>query len=98
MDEAASLAAQPPMLVRGFYYEGWHPHGKPVKERRKEAFLAHIRADFRHDPDRDAEQTARAVFQLLAGRVTAGAIAKLKQTLPDEIRALWLEEAPALSL
>ena len=30
------------MLVRGFYYEGWHPHGKPVKERHKEEFLADI--------------------------------------------------------
>ena len=73
VDEAASLAAQLPMLVRGFYYEGWHPHGKPARERKKEEFLAHVRADFRQDPDVDPESVARAVFQLLASHVTAGA-------------------------
>jgi len=25
VDQAAALGAQLPMLVRGFYYEGWHP-------------------------------------------------------------------------
>jgi uncharacterized protein (DUF2267 family) len=45
VDEAAHLGAQFPMLVRGLYYEGWHPAGKPAKERSREAFLAHIRAE-----------------------------------------------------
>ena len=98
VDEAASLAAQLPMLVRGFYFEGWHPHGKPLKERKKEQFLAHIRSDFRQYPDVDAEETARAVFQLLADHVTAGEVEKIKRSLPDEIRSLWPERAAALSL
>ena len=62
VDEAAALGAQLPMLVRGFYYEGWHPHGKPVKERTKEAFLGHIAAAFQNDPDVKAEDVTRAVF------------------------------------
>jgi uncharacterized protein (DUF2267 family) len=98
VDEAASLAAQLPMLVRGFYYEGWHPHGKPLKERRREEFLAHIRAEFRQNPDLDPEQVARAVFQLLASHVTAGEVEKLKRTLPGEIRSLWPEAVPVPSL
>ena len=36
VNEAVALGAQLPMLVRGFYYEGWHPHDKPTKERKKE--------------------------------------------------------------
>jgi uncharacterized protein (DUF2267 family) len=36
-------------LIRGFYYEGWHPTGKPVKDRHKEQFLARIRQELRDD-------------------------------------------------
>jgi anti-anti-sigma factor len=35
VDEAAALGAQLPLLIRGFYYEHWHPHGKPVKGRKE---------------------------------------------------------------
>src|SRR6266542_5670948 len=66
VDQAAALGAQLPMLVRGFYYEGWHPHGKPVKERKKEEFLAHVAADFRDDPSVDPEDVARSVFEVIA--------------------------------
>ena len=38
---------QLPLLIRGLFYEGWNPHGKPVKERKKEDFLIHIAAAFR---------------------------------------------------
>jgi uncharacterized protein (DUF2267 family) len=89
VDQAAALAAQLPMLVRGFYYDGWHPHGKPVKERHKEEFLAHIAAAFRDDSDVDPEQVARTVFQVMSKHMTPGEIANVKHTLPTELRTLW---------
>jgi uncharacterized protein (DUF2267 family) len=89
VEQVAALAAQLPMLVRGFYYEGWHPHGKPVKERHKEEFLAHIAAAFRDDPDVDPEQVTRAVFRVLAKHVSAGEVESVKNCLPGELRSLW---------
>jgi uncharacterized protein (DUF2267 family) len=89
VEEAADLAAQLPMLVRGFYYEGWHPHGKPLKQRKKEEFLAHVAQAFHDGPCVDPERLTRAVFQVLAEHVTAGEIEDVKSSLPADIRALW---------
>ncbi len=44
-DNAAHLGAQLPMLIRGLYYEGWHPSGKPTKERHEGQFLARVHED-----------------------------------------------------
>ena len=89
VEEVAQLGAQLPMLIRGFYYEGWDPTGKPVRERRVEGFLVWIAQQF---PDRglvDPEVIARAVFRTLARRVSEGEIEDVKHVLPAGIRELW---------
>lgn len=96
VEQAVALGAQLPMLVRGFYYEGWHPADKPIKERKKEDFLAHIAAAFRDDRDVDAEEIARAAFQVIAKHVSPGEIKHVKVTLPEEIRSLWSHDSHAL--
>jgi uncharacterized protein (DUF2267 family) len=89
--EAADLGAQLPMLVRGLYYEGWNPSGKPVKERTREDFLAHIAAAFRGQPEIVPEGIAWAVFKVLQRHVSAGEIGDVKHVLPAPIRSLWPE-------
>jgi uncharacterized protein (DUF2267 family) len=89
VEEVAQLGAQLPMLIRGFYYEGWDPTGKPLRIRDKEQFLARIRQQFRGDESVDTELVARKVFTLLANRVTEGEIEDIKHVMPAEIRELW---------
>ena len=86
------LGAQLPMLIRGFYYEGWTLTGKPVKERHKEEFLAHIRHAFRNDDRIDPEKVVRGVFRVLSRRVTAGEISDVTHLLPAALRELWPKE------
>jgi uncharacterized protein (DUF2267 family) len=93
--ETADLGAQLPLLVRGLYYEGWDPQGKPVKERRKEEFLDHIAAALRDDPEIFPEGVAWSVFKLLNRRISAGEIGDVKHILPAQIRSLWPEEKVA---
>jgi uncharacterized protein (DUF2267 family) len=88
-EEAVQLGAQLPMLVRGFYYEGWEPSSTPTKERHKEQFLEHVREAFSRDADIDAERVARGVFTVLARRVSEGEIGDVKGMMPEELRALW---------
>ena len=88
VEETAHLGAQLPMLVRGLYFEGWHPAGKPRKDRTGEEFLAHLEGAARN-PNFEAESAVRAVFGLLAERVSAGEIEDVKSILPRAIRAFW---------
>ena len=89
IDEVAQLSAQFPMLIRGFYYEGWDPTGKPLRIRHKEQFLARIEQELRGDDCLDPEEVACAVFTVLAHRVTEGKIEDVQYILPAEIRELW---------
>lgn len=89
VEEAAQLGAQLPLLIRGFYYEGWMPSGKPTKERHKEQFLAKIADYFTKDPELDPERVVRAVFHLLERHISSGEIADIKHTFPKELLELW---------
>lgn len=88
VDEAVHLGAQLPMLIRGLYYEGWTPSGKPIKRSREE-FLTAISEGFQNDPAIDPERVVRSVFAVMAKRVSEGEIEDIKSALPEEIRELW---------
>ena len=92
IEETAQLGAQLPMLVRGFYFEGWDPSGKPVKERHQTDFLARIGSHFKDDELAIPEKIARAVFKVLAKHVTEGEIRDIQRVIPGELRMLWPKE------
>jgi uncharacterized protein (DUF2267 family) len=96
VEQAAALGAQLPMLIRGFYYEGWHPAGKPVKERKREQFLQHVAEAFQNDPGINPELVTRGVFAVIARHVTSGEIEHIKNALPADLRRLWLEPTHSL--
>jgi uncharacterized protein (DUF2267 family) len=91
INEAAQLGDQLPMLVRGIYYEAWHPAGNPEKIRSRDDFLSKISAHFSRTRPINAEHAARAVFQVLEIHVSAGEVRGVIEGLPHEIRMLWPE-------
>lgn len=87
VNAVAHLGAQLPLLLRGVYYENWHPAGKPLKEHKAE-FLAHVEKDFESEID-EPEQICRGVFTTLKKHVSRGEIDKVKACLPEDLRQLW---------
>ena len=87
-DETIYLGAHLPTLLRGLYYEGWHPSKRPPAPRRK-AFLESIRDGVHRDLAVDAEQVARAVLALIAARLPAAEVEDAKAATPRELHNLW---------
>jgi uncharacterized protein (DUF2267 family) len=89
-DEAVELSAQMPLIIKGVYFDGWDPSSTPVRARTKEEFLALVRSNLHKAArDIDPERLSRAVFKLLAGRVSEGEIRDVRDVLPAELAELW---------
>jgi uncharacterized protein (DUF2267 family) len=85
VEEAAQLSAQLPMLIRGMFFEGWNPTGKPLRIRHREDFLALVREKYFPHRDASADDIVVALFKVLGRHVTAGEITDIMLTLPNEI-------------
>jgi uncharacterized protein (DUF2267 family) len=86
-DEAVYIGGELPALLRGFYYEGWHPH--TPKTMKRDVFLDRIRDGVHHDVTVDAEQVARAVMALLTARMSAAERESARAATPVAIHNLW---------
>lgn len=89
VDEAADLAAQLPVLIRGVYYEGWVPARTPAHPRSKAAFIARITAAFHETPLEDPDRAASAVFDLLRGKISMGEMEQVAGAMRKPLRELW---------
>jgi len=89
VEEATDFGAQLPMLIRGFYYEGWNPSKTPSGERDRQSFLERVAENLMPNVDGDPEQVTRAVFKVIQNHVTAGEIQDVKSNLPSDVQTLW---------
>ncbi len=85
VDEAAQLSAQLPLIVRGIFFEGWDPTGKPLKIRRRVEFLELVRKKYAPRTDAAADDIVIALFRILQRHVTAGEIGDIMMSLPQEL-------------
>jgi uncharacterized protein (DUF2267 family) len=88
-DEAGYLGVQLPVLLRGLYFEGWHPASRVPRAKTRSAFLERIQEGVHRDPGIDAEQVAHTVFSLLAERLPVGEIDDAKAATPQALRMFW---------
>jgi len=89
LEETAHLGAQLPMLVRGFYYEGWHP-ARDVSRMHRDEFLERVQQQLAGAaPTVNMEAAVRAVFHVLSQKIAKGEIEQIEQALPPDLRELW---------
>jgi len=83
----AHLSAQLPMLVRGFFYEGWRPAGAP-RRRDRETMLEPVARALPPQAGIDPADALREVVAVMALHVSAGEMEDLRRTMPEDVRDL----------
>jgi len=89
VDEVAQLSAQLPVMIRGFFFEGWVPKGTPIKERHGEEFIAFISHQMSDTGEYRGREDIKCVFDLLNARISGGEVEDIRASLPQDLRDLW---------
>jgi len=86
VNDAAALAAQLPIFVRGVFYEGWDPSRTPDHARDLDSFLQRIAAEARLAGETEASFAAAAASRVLARHISPGEAGSVLRVLPEPLR------------
>jgi uncharacterized protein (DUF2267 family) len=86
---AAHLSAELPLLVRGAYFEHWHPGEETLKLRTLAEFLERVSANLAQGKPIGSLDATLAVFAVLGRHLDKGQLDKVNHALPAEIREFW---------
>ncbi len=89
VEEAVNLADELPMVMKGMYYEGYSPSGKPEKLKNRDEFFQKVQDRTPRTPI-ESDVATRAVFHVLERKLgEGGEIDKVKANLPKDLQKLW---------
>lgn len=96
-EEVAHLGSQLPMMVRGFYFEGWRPALAPNDFDTEDEFMDRVRSSLGTGTagQLDLRAATLATLAFLTDHVDGGEMRHVTGQLPGEIAALFPESARA---
>ncbi|MEO1672637.1 MAG: DUF2267 domain-containing protein [Cyanobacteria bacterium J06631_2] len=87
LEEAVQLGAQFPVMLAGFYYQGWKPAATPTKESSVSAFVEKVEQNLSIDDyPVDTKKLISGVFAVLSKWVTEGEIIDVANMLPKDVQ------------
>jgi len=90
---AVHLGAELPLLVRGLYYDQWRASDQPERYRTLDEFLGRVTEQLKATRPVNPADATRAVFAVLSRHMPEGQLRKVREALPEDVRALWIEPA-----
>jgi len=86
----AHFGAGLPTMIRGIYYDGWHPSAAHLREAHGEDFAEGMRRELHgHRELQNVEQVALAVMGVIHERMEPGQIDHIVDAMPKQVRGLW---------
>jgi uncharacterized protein (DUF2267 family) len=84
--EAAQLAAQLPLILRGAFWEGFDPGRQPARIRDRDEFLELLAERAQLEGSGEATRAAEAATRVLERHVTGGELDDVLAQLPTDVR------------
>lgn len=95
VDEAVQLGAQLPVVIRGAYYDGWKPSGRPVHAHTVDDFVALVARRAPLGLPWDARAVIEALFRVLTRHLSPGETDAVMHVLSAPIVRMWTEAVRA---
>lgn len=90
VEEANDLAAQLPLVLKGVFFDGYKPAGKPDKFKTKEDFIERVKSGFVGIGDEEAEEATDAVLTVLQAAISEGEIGDVIGNMPKNLKDLFI--------
>jgi uncharacterized protein (DUF2267 family) len=87
--EVVDLGAQLPVVIRGYYYDGWRLANNPAEVRTREQMIARVKDELGPGPHLDPEASLKAVIHVLAWHISPGEMDEIVGTLPRKLAELF---------
>ncbi|WEX79165.1 DUF2267 domain-containing protein [Sinorhizobium numidicum] len=81
-DLSAHLSAQPPLLMRGTYYDEYEPSKQPAQSRTLDGPLAQVKDELAFTLPVDAKEAVQTLFHVLSHHLDPGEVRKIRESLP----------------
>ena len=91
INEMAQFSAQLPLILRGMFFEGWHPKNTPVHERHAVDFVAAVEEQIGDVLEYQGLSDVKAVFNVINAHISRGEVEDVRACLPQELKELWPE-------
>lgn len=90
VEEAAELAAQLPILMRGIFFQGWQPKRTPARYRSRDEFLARFADEAGLEGESAVSFASEAALRTFRRHVSDGEVTDILAVLPEDLRELLL--------
>lgn len=98
VEEVAQLSAQLPMLIRGFFFEGWKPQHEQSPPESSEEFLEDIGLRLLRVSEIEAEDAVYLVYALMHQHFSEGELVHVDRVMPAELVLRWRPGLPKKAL
>ena len=91
LNEVVHLGSQLPVLLRGYYFEGWNPEHEANEINASHDFVYLVKSHLNGHEDINLDEAVPATLKLIFDMIDQGEAKEVKANLPEDLRSYYLK-------